>query len=191
MFDAVLGPWPWYVAGPIIGLVVPLLLLLGGQAFGISSSLQHLCAALPAPERWKPEYLRYEWRRVGGWNLSLVLGVLLGGFLSGALIGAPDTGQSISEATRQDLSALGLAEFSGLLPAEIFSWQGLLSPAGLILIVGGGFLVGFGARYASGCTSGHAISGIANLQLASLVAVVGFFAGGLIATFALLPMILG
>jgi uncharacterized protein len=191
MSDALLGPWPWYVAGPIIGLVVPLLLLLGGQAFGISSSLKHLCAALPAPDRWKPEYLRYEWRRVGGWNLALVLGVLLGGFLSVALIGTPDTGQSISEATREDLSALGLMEFSGLLPTEIFSWQGLLSPAGFLLIVGGGFLVGFGARYASGCTSGHAISGIANLQIASLVAVIGFFAGGLVATFALLPRILG
>ncbi len=191
MVESLTGPWPWYVVGPLIGLIVPFLLLLGGRAFGISSNFRHLCAAAPAPERWKPEFLRYDWKKTGLWNIFFVFGIFLGGLLSLVLIGIPDAGASISEATRADLLALGLTDISGIVPAEIFSWSALLSPVGLALIVGGGFLVGFGARYAGGCTSGHAISGISAFQLPSLVAVVGFFAGGLIATFVLLPILFG
>lgn len=191
MLESLSGPWPWYVAGPLIGLVAPLLLLLGGKVFGISSNLRHMCAAAPTPESWKPAFLKYEWKRSGIWNLTFILGIFLGGFLAVQLIGMPDAGSHISEATRADLRTLGVQEFSGLLPADLFSWGSLLSPVGLVLIVGGGFLVGFGARYAGGCTSGHAISGIADLQLPSLVAVIGFFAGGLLVTFGLLPLLLG
>jgi uncharacterized protein len=184
-------PWPWYVAGPLIGLVVPLLLVVGGKVFGISANLRHMCAALPAPEQLKPSFLRYDWKKSGLWNLVFILGVAFGGFLAVTVLGMPDAGASISEATRSDLMALGLTDFSGMVPAEIFSWSALASPAVLLMVVGGGFLVGFGARYAGGCTSGHAISGLADLQLPSLVAVLGFFAGGLLVTFVLLPMILG
>jgi uncharacterized protein len=184
------APWPWYVAGPLIGLVVPLLLILGGKSFGISSNLRHMCAAVPVSDRLKPEFLKYEWKRAGIWNLTFILGVTLGAFAIVGLLGMPDAGQSISEATRADLRALGVQDFSGLVPGDLISWSALTSPAGLFLVIGGGFLVGFGARYAGGCTSGHAISGIANLQLPSLVAVFGFFAGGLFATFVLLPLIL-
>lgn len=191
MLDTLTGPWPWYVAGPLIGLIVPLLLLVGGKAFGISSSLRHVCAATPAPARLKPGFLRYDWRQTGLWNLVFVVGVGLGGFLAVTLLGMPDAGQSISEATRGDLMALGVQDFSGLVPADLFSWEWLLTPAGLVMLGLGGFLVGFGARYAGGCTSGHAISGLADFQLPSLVAVLGFFAGGLLVTFGLLPLILG
>jgi uncharacterized protein len=191
MIDALAATWPWYVAGPLIGLIVPLLLLVGGKVFGISANLRHMCAAAPAPRRLKPSFLRYDWKRTGGWNLVFILGVGLGGFLSVALLGMPDAGGSISEATRADLMALGIEDFSGLVPADLFSWQWLLSPRGLLVLVGGGFLVGFGARYAGGCTSGHAISGLADLQVPSLVAVLGFFAGGLAVTFGILPLILG
>lgn len=191
MFESLAGPWPWYVAGPLIGLVVPFLLLLGGKVFGISANLRHMCAATPTPERWKPSFLKYDWKKSGVWNLTFILGIFLGGFLAVQLIGMPDAGQHISEATRADLQALGIQDFSGILPTELFSWETLLSPVGLFLIVGGGFLVGFGARYAGGCTSGHAISGLADLQLPSLVAVLGFFAGGLLVTFGVLPLILG
>jgi uncharacterized protein len=191
MIDALAAPWPWYVAGPLIGLIVPLLLLVGGKVFGISANLRHMCAAAPTPRRLKPSFLRYDWKRTGGWNLVFILGVGLGGFLSVTLLGMPDAGGSISEATRADLMALGIEDFSGLVPADLFSWQWLLSPRGLLVLVGGGFLVGFGARYAGGCTSGHAISGLADLQLPSLVAVLGFFAGGLLVTFGILPLILG
>jgi uncharacterized membrane protein YedE/YeeE len=185
------APLPWYIAGPLIGLVVPLLLLLGGKAFGVSSNLRHLCAAIPFPERWKPAYIRYDWLRTGGWNLVFVLGMGIGGFLAVALFGEPDTGAHISDATRADLAGLGVPNPAGIVPAELFSWDALLTPAGFLLIVAGGFLVGFGARYAGGCTSGHAISGLATFQRSSLAAVFGFFIGGLLVTFGLLPWILG
>lgn len=191
MPDAFSPPWPWYVAGPLIGLVVPLLLVLGGRTFGVSSNLRHLCAAIPAPERIKPGFLRYDWKGAGLWNLVFVLGFMLGGFLVVALFGTPDAGRHVSEATRADLAALGVQDFSGLVPADFFTWGALLSPAGFLLVVVGGYLVGFGARWAGGCTSGHAISGLADLQLPSLVAVLGFFAGGLLVTFLLYPLILG
>jgi uncharacterized protein len=182
---------PWYVAGPLIGLIVPALLLAGGRAFGLSANLRHLCAALPAPARLKPGFLRYDWRSAGLWNLAFAAGIVLGGVLAAMAFGVPDAGGAISEATRADLRALGVTTFAGLAPADLFSWAALARPAGLMLVVGGGFLVGFGARYAGGCTSGHAISGLAELQWPSLVAVIGFFAGGLAATHLLLPFLLG
>ena len=181
---------PWYIAGPLIGLVVPALLLLGGKVFGISATLRHLCAAVPAPDRLKPAFLRYDWWQQGRWNLAFVLGVALGGALAVGAFGVPDAGTAISEATKADLRALGVTEFAGLAPEGLFSWGALGTVSGLVVLVGGGFLVGFGARWAGGCTSGHAISGLADLQPASLVAVLGFFAGGLLATFFLLPLVL-
>jgi len=191
MAEILSPPWPWYVAGPLIGLVVPILLILGGKAFGISGNFRHMCAAVPGPEKARPSFLRYDWKKAGLWNLTFVLGVFLGGFLAVTLVGMPDAGQHVSEATRSDLAALGLQDFSGLVPADFFSWEALLTPVGLLVLVLGGFLVGFGARWAGGCTSGHAISGLADFQLPSLVAVLGFFAGGLLVTFVLLPILLG
>jgi uncharacterized protein len=182
---------PWYIAGPLIGLIVPMLLLFGGKVFGLSSNLRHACAAVPAPGSMKPSFLRYDWMRTGGWNMVFALGIALGGFLSVALLGVPDAGGSISSATQTDLAGLGITDLSGLVPAELFSWSALASPVGLVLIVAGGFFVGFGARYAGGCTSGHAISGLADLQLPSLIAVLGFFAGGLFVTYFILPLLLG
>lgn len=182
---------PWYVAGPLIGLIVPMLLLFGGKVFGLSSNLRHACAAVPAPESLKPSFLRYNWMRTGGWNMMFAFGIALGGLISVVLLGVPDAGAAISTATQDDLAGLGITDLSGLVPAELFSWTALASPLGLILIVAGGFFVGFGARYAGGCTSGHAISGLADLQLPSLVAVMGFFAGGLFVTYVILPLLLG
>jgi uncharacterized protein len=190
MLEILGGTWPWYVAGPLIGVVFTLLLLFAGKALGLSSNFRHMCAAIPAPEAWKPSFLRYDWRSSGIWNLTFLLGVGLGGFLAVVLLGVPDAGGSISEATRSDLAALGIQDLSGLVPADLISWGALASPAGLLIVVGGGFLVGFGARYAGGCTSGHAIAGLANLQLPSLIAVVGFFIGGLLVTFGILPLVL-
>ena len=187
MLDLISQPWPWYVAGPLIGLMVPALLLAGGKLFGVSSSLRHMCAA-SVPGR--VEFFRYDWKTVGGWNLAFVVGIFLGGVVAATLLASPEPEIAISAATRADLAALGLTDFTGLVPAEVFSWEGLLTGPGLALIVGGGFLMGFGARYAGGCTSGHAISGLADLQLPSLVAVLGFFAGGLVVTFFVLPLIL-
>jgi|SRR5271166_1618252 len=181
----VLAPWPWYIAGPVIGLFVPALLILDNRLFGVSSSLRHVCAAfLPG----KVEYFHYDWKRTGLWNLLFVAGILVGGFLASHWSGPHDI--AISESTRLALTRLGLHDFSGLAPRELFSWSALFTLRGFVSIILGGFLVGFGAAYAGGCTSGHAISGLADLQLSSLIAVAGFFAGGLIATHFLLPLFL-
>jgi uncharacterized membrane protein YedE/YeeE len=179
-------PWPWYVAGPLIGLMVPTLLLVGGKMFGVSSVMRAACAIV-APG--KVEFFRFDWRRAQGWNLAFAVGTLIGGFIAGYLLRDPHP-IAISAATRADLAALGITDFTGLVPSQIFSWATLFSLKGLLILVVGGFLVGFGSAYAGGCTSGHAIMGLADLQLPSLVAVIGFFAGGLVTTFLLLPLIL-
>lgn len=179
-------PWPWYVAGPLLGLVVPLLLIVGGKMFSVSGSLRHICAAT-FPRNIA--FLKYDWKKVGMWNLIFVFGALIGGFLAVQIVPVSSVEISISDATRSDLAALGITDFTGLVPQEVISWSGLATLPGLVMIVLGGFLVGFGARYAGGCTSGHAISGLADLQFPSLVAVVGFFVGGLIGTHLLMPFL--
>jgi uncharacterized protein len=186
MHELLTRPWPWYVAGPLLGLTAPLLLLLGGKIFGISTNLRHACAAI-VPKG--PEYFRYDWRVEGQWNLVFVVGVAIGGMLAGWVFANPDP-VAISAATRADLAALGVRDLTGLVPSDVFAWSGLLTLRGFTAVVVGGFLVGFGTAYAGGCTSGHGISGVADLQLPSLIALVGFFAGGILGTFLLLPLIL-
>lgn len=188
MIDVFARPWPWWVVGPLIGLVVPALWFLGGKSFGISSSFRHVCAAT-VPGRI--EYFRYDWKSKGGWNLLFVLGLLLGGFLAGVVLGGAETSVAVSAATRADLAELGIAPQPGMAPDELVSWRALATPLGVLVMVGGGLLLGFGARWGGGCTSGHAVTGLANLQLPSLVAVAGFFVGGLFATWVLLPALLG
>jgi uncharacterized membrane protein YedE/YeeE len=178
--------WPWYVAGPLIGLFVPALLIAGNKVFGISSNLRHLCSAI-APGN--VEFFRYDWKKAGLWNLVFLGGVLLGGFL--AFHGGAAQNIAISAETRAALSRLGIHDFSGVAPHELFTWGALLTLRGFVSVVVGGFLVGFGTSYAGGCTSGHAISGLANFELPSLIAVFGFFAGGLAATYFILPFLLG
>lgn len=186
MIELLREPWPWYVAGPIIGLIVPLLLLIGGKQFGVSSNLRHTCAAcFPG----KTEFFQYDWKKAGGWNLTFIAGAVIGGFIGGWLLGNPEP-IALSGQTVADLRQLGINDFSGMMPDGLFSWENLATLQGFIVMVMGGFLVGFGARYAGGCTSGHAISGLANLQLASLLAVIGFFIGGLIITYLVYPIIL-
>ncbi len=183
--DFLTQPWPWYVAGPLIGLTVPLVYLYAGRKWGISSTFRDVCAATFPRDI---EYFRYSWRNRGAWRLTMALGLVLGGFV--AAMTGPDQ-VAISAATRADLTGLGLTDLTGVVPVEVFSWSALATLPGIIMVVGGGFLVGFGTRYANGCTSGHAISGLSAMRVTSLVAVVGFFVGGLISTHLILPLILG
>ena len=186
MTDLLSRPWPWYVAGPLIGLMVPLLLKIGNKPFGISSSLRHICAAcVPA----RLDFFRYNWKEEI-WNLTLAAGILIGGALGGIVFRNPNPVR-ISPATEADLRAFGIGNLGGLHPAEIFNFHSLVTPKGFILIIVGGFLVGFGTRYAGGCTSGHSIMGLSNLQWPSLVATCCFFGGGLLMTWVILPRILG
>lgn len=186
MLNAILGPWPWYVAGPALGLAVPLVLVVGNRSFGMSASLRHMCAmAVPG----RAEFFRYDWKRAGAWNLALALGFAAGGFLASTWLGGGGP-VAVSAATTADLATLGVRDFSGLVPGDLLSWQALLTPAGAVATVLGGFLVGFGAAWAGGCTSGHGVTGLATFQLPSLLAVAAFFVGGLIATHLLLPLLL-
>jgi uncharacterized membrane protein YedE/YeeE len=178
-------PLPWFIAGPLIGLVVPALLLTGNKAFGVSSNFRHVCAAV-AP--CGIEFFRHDWRRLGLWNLVFLAGVFVGATLA-AWVAPPDV-IHLSPRAVADLQAIGIRDFSGLAPRDIFSWSALATLRGFICIVVGGFFVGFGTAYAGGCTSGHAIAGLADRQVASLVAVCGFFAGGLATTYLVLPQLL-
>ena len=159
---------------------------MGNKVFGISGNLRHLCSAV-VPRRL--EFFRYDWRRAGLWNLVFLAGVSIGGLLA-SHIGTPHP-IAISAKTTAALSKLGIHDFTGTAPHELFTWHALLTLRGFISVVVGGFLVGFGTAYAAGCTSGHAISGLANLELPSLIAVCGFFAGGLAATYFILPFVIG
>lgn len=178
-------PWPWYIAGPLIGLMVPLLLLLGSKPFGISSSLKHICAAcIPG----KVEFFKYEWKKEI-WNVIFALGIIFGGVIVGVFLPNPNP-VALSQNAIADLKAMGITNFSGLNPMELFNFHSLLTVQGFIIIIIGGFLVGFGTRYADGCTSGHSIMGISNLQFSSLVATCCFFAGGMLMTWLILPVIM-
>lgn len=178
-------PWPWYIAGPLIGLMVPLLLLLDNKAFGISSTLRHICAAcIPT----KTKFFDYDWKKES-WNLIFALGMILGGFIAGYVFRNPEP-VALSESAIRDLNNLGVKDYSGLIPGDVFNFSALLTARGFILIIIGGFMVGFGTRYAGGCTSGHAIMGISNLQWPSLIATCCFFAGGVIMTWFILPYIM-
>lgn len=184
MLDILRQPWHWSVAGVLIGLTVPVLYLIGNKPFGISSSFRHLCAAcIPG----NVAYFDYDWKKEN-WNLFFVVGVLLGGIVGVTVLANPNP-VVVADSTQAQLSALGVTDFGQLVPTDIFSFTGLATAQGFILIVVGGFLVGFGTRYAGGCTSGHSITGISNFQLSSLIATICFMAGGFITTWLLLPLI--
>ncbi len=183
--DLITTPWPWYIGGPLIGLMVPLLLIIGNKQLDVSSSLRHICAAcVPA----KIPFFQYNWREYI-WNLLFVFGIGIGGFIT-YLTTSPDYEIKISDETRSELETLGISDFTGMVPEQVFSWSNLMNSKGLVFMLIGGFLIGFGTRYANGCTSGHTIMGLSNFQLSSLIATIGFFLGGLITTHFFLPYIL-
>jgi len=185
LMELIKSPWPWYVSGPLIGLTVPTLLLIGNKSFGISSNLRHICAAcFPG----KIEFFKYDWKKEY-WNLFFALGIILGGCIVTLYLQNPDP-LIVKETTKAYLHNFGITHTNELLPSEIFSFEGLLTLRGFILIIIGGFLVGFGTRYAGGCTSGHAIMGLSNLQWPSLVATICFMIGGIICTWLILPLLL-
>lgn len=184
-FEWIKQPWPWYVAGPLIGLMVPALLVLGNKSFGISSSLRHICAAcVPA----NISFFKYDWKKEI-WNLFFVGGILAGAFIAANVL-QNDNSSQLDPGLVASLQRHGIRDFRGLLPADLFSWPNLFTLKGLILMIGGGFLVGFGTRYAGGCTSGHSIMGLSNLQWPSLVATLSFMAGGFFVANLILPFIL-
>jgi len=183
--DFLTQPLPWYIAGPLIGLTVPTLLILGNKTFGISSSLRHMCAAcLPADI----PFFQYEWKKEI-WNLFFVAGIFIGGVIA-AIFLSNSHELLIHPDFKNFLEQNGITNISGLIPTDIFNWTSLFSLRGFLMMVVGGFLVGFGTRYAGGCTSGHAIMGLSNLQWPSLVATICFMLGGFISAWIIVPFIL-
>ncbi len=183
MLEILKNPWPWYVAGPLIGLTVPALLIIGNKAFGISSSLRHVCAAcIPA----NIPFFKYEWKKEI-WNLFFVAGILLGGVFAMSLLANPNPVE-IHPNLAAELSSYGITNFESMVPVDVFNWSALLTLKGFIIMVVGGFMIGFGTRYAGGCTSGHAIMGLSTLQWPSLVATCCFMVGGIIMANWILPL---
>ncbi|MFT5819923.1 MAG: putative membrane protein YedE/YeeE [Crocinitomix sp.] len=186
MLDAILQPWPWYVSGPLIALVM-LFLLLTGKTFGMSANLRALCSIGGAGK--VSSFFKFDWKSQV-WNLMVALGAVLGGFFASHYLSA----DSIIDLNQNTVVALETAGFanpgSAYVPEEIYGWDAITSFKGFMILLIGGLLIGFGTRWAGGCTSGHAISGLSNLQLPSLIAVIGFFIGGILMTFLILPYLL-
>ena len=181
----IMEPWPWYVSGAAIALTM-LLLLMVGRNFGMSSNLRTFCAMCGAGGQ--ASFFRFDWR-AQRWNLVVVVGTIIGGFLAANYLTA-DPAVAINPRTAAELKTMGFESAGGAyLPDELYSLQALSDPKAIGLLALGGFLVGFGSRYAGGCTSGHAISGLSDLQWPSLLAVIGFFAGGLLMIYFLFPFI--
>ena len=185
MIELIKQPWPWYIAGPLIGLTVPALLIIGNKSFGISSSLRHICAScMPA----NIPFFKYDWKKEV-WNLFFVFGIFLGGAIAINLLSNANPIE-VNPKLATELAGYGITNFNNLVPEDIMNWQSLFTLRGFLMMVVGGFLVGFGTRYAGGCTSGHAIMGLSNLQLPSLIATISFMIGGFIMANLILPLIL-
>ena len=187
--DFISQPWPWWVAGPMIALIMFWLLFLGKE-FGISANFRIMCAAEGASSM--SDFFKFDWRSQG-WNLMVALGAMFGGYVAAHYFLGDGNIAHVSQATIESLEGLGFSFENGVVPLvpEFYSWENVFTWQGFLIIAGGGFLVGFGARYAGGCTSGHAISGLSALQLPSLIAVIGFFLGGLTMTYLFFPLIFG
>jgi uncharacterized protein len=184
--EFILEPWPWYISGPLIALVMFLLIFMG-KKFGMSSNLESMCSMCGAGK--KADYFNFDWR-VNRWNLVVMLGAAIGGFVAAHLLSPGTAPVDISAETVASLESLGFQSAGeAYLPDRLFAVEALKESKTLFILLGGGLLIGFGARYVAGCTSGHAISGLSNLQLPSLIAVIGFFIGGLIMIHLLFPVI--
>ncbi len=185
MIEILKQPWPWYAGGAIVGLTVPSLLILGNKHFGISGNLRHVCAAcFPG----NIDFFKYDWKKEL-WNFFFVGGIMIGAFLATAFL-TSSSAIKVSPQLVIELKRYGITDFSKSIPNQLFSFKSLFTLRGFILLVGGGFLVGFGTRYAGGCTSGHSIMGLSNLQMPSLIATLSFMVGGFIMANLLLPLIM-
>lgn len=183
--DFISQTWTWYFSGFIIGLVM-LSLIYFGKTFGMSSNLRTLCAMAGADKF--VEFFKFDYKSQR-WNLVVILGAMLGGFIAVHYL-SDASNVDLNPKTIVELSQLGFDAPNGkLAPNVMFGNAAFQSPKMILILIIGGFLIGFGSRYAGGCTSGHAIQGLSNLQIPSLKAVIGFFVGGLIMVHFIFPLI--
>lgn len=184
--DWILQPWPWYVGGIFIATTLILLTLMG-KSFGFSSNLRTMCSMMGAGETC--DFFKFNWKNQT-WNLLFLVGTILGGFIAYHFLSVDQGAIPLATQSIEKLQALGFQDPGATyLPPELFGPQAWSSFKTMAILLIAGVLVGFGSRYAGGCTSGHAITGLSNLQLPSLIAVVGFFIGGLIMVHLLFPLI--
>lgn len=183
--DFIYGTWHWSISGFLIGMIM-LLLVYFGKSFGMSSNLRTLCT-IGGAKRFS-DFFDFDWREQK-WNLAMVLGAILGGYFATQFLSSPDIVQ-INPKTIEQLGSLNIDAPEGkIVPDALFSLEAIQTPKGFSILLIGGLLIGFGTPYAGGCTSGHAISGLSNLQLPSLIAVIGFFIGGLITSYFIIPLL--
>ena len=187
MIDFLIEPWSWWFSGIVIAAIM-FILIFFGKSFGFSANLRTICSATGAGKKVK--FFNFDWKKQI-WNLIFLVGAIIGGFVASEYMTDGEHVVAISENTIKDLGELGFSAPESIQPTELFSYESLFTIKGFLVLAIGGLLVGFGARYAGGCTSGHAISGISDLQIPSMIAVVGFFIGGLIMTFGVFPLIFG
>lgn len=183
--DFILNPWPWYISGPLIAMVMALLVFFG-KTFGMSSNLKTMCTILGADKY--SNFFKFNWKEEL-WNLVVVIGAIIGGYIAVNFL-SNGAVTDLSPKTISELSDLGFNHAgASLVPNELYDLEAITFTKGIIILIIGGLLVGFGTRYAGGCTSGHAITGLSSLQKPSLIAVIGFFIGGLIMTNLILPIL--
>lgn len=156
--------WSPYVAGAVIGLLQIPTFLLMDTALGASSSFvtvaAHVAAFVdPAVEKMK-YFSSHMWGAKNWWQVAVVIGIAIGAFISMRLSGA----------RRQTISPVW---------ERTMGTSSLMARAPIAFL--GGFIMLLGARIAGGCTSGHGISGIAQLSIGSTIAVAAMFAGGILA----------
>jgi len=162
------------------------LLLMMGKRFGMSSNLRTLCTICGAAKR--ANFFDINWKDYR-WNLVVAFGVLIGGFIANHYL-TPENTVVLEEGVVESLREKGFESVNtAYLPTELFGLENMSDPKTLLVLIIAGLLIGFGSRYAGGCTSGHAISGLSALQLPSLLAVVGFFIGGLVMVHLIFPLI--
>ncbi len=183
--DWILQPWPWYVGGPLIALTMLILLILG-KGFGFSSNLRTICTLCGAGKT--SDFFDFNWKNER-WNLLILLGAIIGGFVGSQYLSEnqiPDLNPTtIEQLHQQGFKSAGEA----YAPLELYGSEAFSSIKTIMILLVGGLFIGFGSRYAGGCTSGHSISGISNLQIPSLIATIGFFIGGLIMVHLIFPFI--
>ncbi|HLF52280.1 YeeE/YedE family protein [Flavobacterium sp.] len=183
--DFISQTWSWYFSGFLIGIIM-LCLIYFGKVFGMSSNLRSMCSMAGAGKY--VSFFDFDWKSQR-WNLIVILGAMLGGFVAVHFM-SDASNVNINPKTIEQLAQLGIDAPNGkLLPNALFGNDAFQSPKIIFILIIGGILIGFGSRYAGGCTSGHAISGLSNLQIPSLKAVIGFFIGGLIMAHFILPLI--
>ena len=177
--------WPWYISGFIIAIIM-LTLNYFGKVFGMSSNLRSMCSIAGAG-KYVP-FFDYDWK-AQRWNLLVIVGAMLGGYVAVHFMSDPSN-VALNPITIAQLSQMGIDAPNGkLVPNVLFGEAAFQSPKMIVILIVGGILIGFGSRYAGGCTSGHAISGMSNLQIQSLKAVIGFFLGGLVMSHFILPLL--